>query len=137
MVVISTLILCSISFTHHQVRRFCHLPTVYIHMQERFQLQSKSNRFCALSYNPYTKLYIRELLRNVLIPWNMDGRLDLSSWIESGFLPNSFFGLYSDGGNHIRVFIVSYAFGRILSIPQIFGRAAPQWLFQYIPLPHP
>ncbi len=89
-VVISTLIPCSISFTHRQVRRFRLLPTVYIRTRERCQLQSKNNRFCALSYNPYTKLYIWEFLRNVLIPWNTDGRPDLSSRIESGFSPDSF-----------------------------------------------
>ncbi len=39
----------------------------------------------------------------------------LSSRIESGFLPDSFLSLYSDGGNHTRVFVVPYAHGRILS----------------------
>ena len=39
-----------------------------------------------------------------------------SSRIESGFSPDSFLSLYSDGGNHTRVFVVSYAHGRILSI---------------------
>ncbi len=117
MVVISMLIPCSISFTHHQVQRFHLLPTVYIRMHERCQLQSKSNPFCALLYDPYTKLYIREFLRNVLIPWNTDGRPDLSSRIELGFLPDSFLGLYSNGRNHTRVFVVSYTHGRILSVP--------------------
>ena len=41
----------------------------------------------------------------------------LSSRIESGFSPDSFLSLYSDGGNHTRVFVVSYAHGRILSVP--------------------
>ena len=107
MVVISMLIPCSISFTHHQVQRFHLLPTVNIRTRERCQLQSKNNPFCALSYDPYTKLYIREFLRNVLIPWNTDGHPDSSSRIESGFLPDSFLGLYSDGGNHTRVLVVS------------------------------
>jgi len=115
MVVISTLIQCSILFTHCQVRRFCLLPTVYIRTRERCQLQSKNNRFYAHSYDPYTKLYIRGFLRNVLIPWNTDGHPDSSSRIESGFSPDSFLGLYSDGGNHMRVLVVSYAHGRILS----------------------
>ena len=66
-------------------------------------------------YDPYTKLYIQEFLRNVLIPWNTDGHLDLSSRIESGFSLDSFLGLYSDGGNHTRVLVVLYAHGHILS----------------------
>jgi hypothetical protein len=117
MVVISTLIPCYISFTHRQVQRFHLLPTVYICTRERCQLQSKNTHVCALSYDPYTKHYIREFLRNVLFPWNTDGRPDLSSRIELGFLPDSFLGLYSDGRNHTRVSVVSYAHGRILSVP--------------------
>ncbi len=117
MVVINTLIPCFISFTHRQVQRFHLLPTVYIRTRERCQLQSKNNRFYAHSYDPYRKLYIREFLRNVLIPWNTDGHPDLSSRIESGFLLDSFLGLYSDGGNLTRVLVVSYAHGRILSVP--------------------
>ena len=117
MVVISMLIPCSILFTHRQVRRFHLLPTVYIRTGEGCQLQSKNNRFCALSYDPYTKLYTREFLRNVLIPWNTDGRPDSSSRIESGFSPDSFLGLYFDGGSHTRVSIVLYAHGHILSVP--------------------
>jgi hypothetical protein len=88
---------------------FVHFGTIHI--------QTKNAHFCALSYDPYMKLYIHEFLRNVLFPWNMDGHPDSSSWIESGFLPDSFLGLYSDGGNHTRVFVVSYAHGRILSVP--------------------
>jgi hypothetical protein len=117
MVVNSMLIPCFISFTHRQVRMFRLLPTVYICTRERCQLQSKNACFCALLYDPYTKLYVREFLRNVLFPWNTDGHPDSSSPIESGFSPNSFLGLYSDGGNHTRVSVVSYAHGRILSVP--------------------
>ena len=115
-VVINTFIPCFISFTHRQVQRFHLLPTVYIRTRERCQLQSKNNRFYAHSYDPYRKLYIREFLRNVLIPWNTDGHPDLSSRIESGFSPNSVLDVYSDGGNHTRVFVVSYAHGHILSL---------------------
>ncbi len=52
----------------------------------------------------------------ILFPWNMDGHPDLSSWIELGFSPDSFLDVYSNDGNHTRVFVVSYAHGRILSI---------------------
>jgi hypothetical protein len=109
------LIMSFISFTHRQVQRFHLLPTIYIHTQERCKHQSENTRFCVISYNPYMRPYIREFLRNVLFPWNMDGHPDLSSWIESGFLPNSVLDVYSNGGNHTRVFVVSYAHGRILS----------------------
>ncbi len=125
MVVISTLIPCSISFTHRQVQRFRLLPTVYIRTRERCQLQSKNAWFCARSYNPYAKPYIWEFLWNVLFPWNTDDRPDSSSWIELGFLPDSFLGLYSDGRNNTRVFVVSYAHGRILS-EQKMGASIPK-----------
>jgi hypothetical protein len=53
---------------------------------------------------------------SILFPWNMDGHPNSSSRIELGFLPDSFFDVYSNGGNHTRVFVVSYAHGRILSV---------------------
>ncbi len=102
-----------------KVQRFNLLHTINIRTQERCQHQSKNARFCVLSYDQYMTLYIREFLRNA------DGVSSLSvkhrwsfgpsSRIESSFLPDSFSNVYSDGGNHTRVFVVSYAHGHILS----------------------
>ncbi len=44
-------------------------------------------------------------------PWNTDGRPGRVARL------NRVSRIYSDGGNHTRVFVVSYAHGRILSVP--------------------
>ena len=117
MVVISTLIPCSILFTHCQVRRFRLLPTIYIRTRERCQLQPKiiaSVQFCTILIRNSTYESFRGTFSlSVEHGWSSRS----NSRIESGFWPDSFLGLYSNGGNHTRVFIVSYAHGRILSVP--------------------
>ena len=117
MVVISMLIPCSILFTHRQVRRFHLLPTVNIRTRERCQLQPKiiASVQChtILIRNSTYESFRGTFSLSVEHGWSSG----LSSRIESGFSPDSFLGLNSDGGNHTRVFVVSYAHGRILSVP--------------------
>ncbi len=117
MVVISTLIACSVLFTHRQVQRFRLLPTIYICTQERCHIQPEiiaSVQFRTILIRNSTYESFRGTFSlSVEHGWSSG----LSSRIESGFSPNSFLGLNSDGGNHTRVFVVSYAHGRILSVP--------------------
>ncbi len=117
MVVISTLIACSVLFTHRQVRRFRLLPTIYIRTRERCQLQPKINASVQfrtiLIRNSTYESFRGTFSLSVEHGWSSGS----SSRIESGFSPDSFLGLNSNGGNHTRVFVVSYTHGRILSVP--------------------
>ena len=117
MAVSSTLIACSHSFTHRQVRRFRLLSIIYIRTRERCQLQPKiiaSVQFrMILIWSSTYESFRGTVSLSVEHGWSSG----LSSRIESGFSPDSFLSLYSDGGNHTRVFVVSYAHGRILSVP--------------------
>ncbi len=60
-------------------------------------------------YDPYMTLYIQEFLRNTggVRSFSMEHEWssESSSRIESGFLPDSFSNVYSNGGNHTRVFV--------------------------------
>ena len=117
MAVSNTLIACSHSFTHRQVRRFQLLRTIYIRIQERVSTSIKiiaSKQFSTIPiWNSTYESFRGTVSLSVEHGWSSG----LSSRIESGFSPDSFLSLYSDGGNHTRVFVVSYAHGRILSVP--------------------
>ena len=120
MVVICTLIACSVLFTHRQVRRFRLLPMIYIRTWERCQLQPKiiaSVQFhTILIQNSTYESFRGTFSLSVEQGWSSGS----SSRIELGFSPDSFLGLNSDGGNHTRVFVISYAHGRILSMGSYF-----------------
>ena len=74
------------------------------------------------------ELYIQEFLRNAdgvsSLSMEHGWSSGLSSQVESGFLPDSFTNVYSDGRSRMRVFIILYAHGGILSFCDAFDQAS-------------